>query len=597
MTRPLRRGLLLSALVALAALPWALDRLVGAPDALRLGSALFAETIDDERARARTLPHRWRTDCAECRTAWYRFDVEREDLPADSQAVLVPAQGDNVAVYLNGRLIGQGGRFADPVARLGPRPLFASAPAALWNPGSNRVYVLVKAGRAGQGFLPTVALGPEAALERSMRLRDLFAVALPQVLATAAAMLGLTMGAMWFYRRRESDYAILAVASLAWAAYAFSSMLVETPLHAALRDAWLAAMAAVAAAALWVLTARLRGRPGRSLSAGAFAAGLGAFAAIAERSGDGADLVSALALGAFAIAGLQLAWASRARAPLLTGGGAAVAAAALHDLPGTMRLLAPDALPALPLAMPLLLGLAGWLLLLRFVETLNAVELLNIDLETLVQARTAELQSQYERVRALERQQTVAAERERLMRDMHDGVGGHLVSMLAMLEAGHRQPGELATAVRDALDDMRLMIDSLEPVDDDLNAVLGMWRDRLAPRLRAAQVDLHWDVELLPTVRGLTPARVLHVLRMLQEAVTNAIRHGRARTLWIGAADTPDGVRIEVRDDGGGFDPQAVAAGRGLANLRRRAAEVGAALGIESAPGRGATVSLLVPRN
>jgi signal transduction histidine kinase len=248
-----------------------------------------------------------------------------------------------------------------------------------------------------------------------------------------------------------------------------------------------------------------------------------------------------------------------------------------------------------PIAVPILLGVAGWLLLLRFVETLNAVELLNIDLETMVQSRTAELRSQFERVRELERERTIAAERERLMRDMHDGVGGHLVSMLAMLEAGHRQPVELATTVRDALNDMRLMIDSLEPVDDDLNAVLAMFRDRLVPRLRAAQVDLHWDVELLPALPGLTPARVLHVLRMLQEAVTNAIRHGHARTLWIDAVAATDGVRIRVRDDGGGFDPLAAAGGRGLANLRRRAAEVGAALDIESAPGQGTTVSLLLP--
>ena len=115
------------------------------------------------------------------------------------------------------------------------------------------------------------------------------------------------------------------------------------------------------------------------------------------------------------------------------------------------------------------------------------------------------------------------------MRDMHDGVGGHLVSLLAMIEADRRRPAELGTVVREALDDMRLMIDSFEPVDDDLNAVLAMWHDRLAPRLRGAKVTLHWDVDLLPEVPGLTPARVLHVLRILQEAVTNAIRHGQAR--------------------------------------------------------------------
>lgn len=246
--------------------------------------------------------------------------------------------------------------------------------------------------------------------------------------------------------------------------------------------------------------------------------------------------------------------------------------------------------------MALLLGVAAWTLLLRFVQTLNAVELLKIDLEALVAERTAALQAQFARVRELQRQQTLAAERERLMRDMHDGVGGHLVAMLAMIEADRRRPGELATVVREALDDMRLMVDSLEPVDDDLNAVLAMFHDRLAPRMKLAGVALHWDVDLLPAVPGLTPARVLHVLRMLQEAVTNAIRHGQAHTLWLGAQPQTAQVLITLRDDGCGFDPQAASSGRGLKNLHRRGAEIGATVQICSQPGQGSTVRIALPR-
>lgn len=207
----------------------------------------------------------------------------------------------------------------------------------------------------------------------------------------------------------------------------------------------------------------------------------------------------------------------------------------------------------------------------------------------------AALQTQFERVRELDRRQVVADERERLMRDMHDGVGGHLVSVLAMIEGGRSEPAQLSQAVRDALDDMRLMIDSLEPVDDDLNAVLASFRDRLAPRLRAAQVQLHVDVALLPPVPGLTPARVLHILRMLQEAVGNALRHGRARTLWIEARAQPDGVHLSVRDDGIGFDPAQARPGRGLQNLRRRSEAVGARLQVDSRPGAGCRLAWVLP--
>jgi hypothetical protein len=164
-----------------------------------------------------------------------------------------------------------------------------------------------------------------------------------------------------------------------------------------------------------------------------------------------------------------------------------------------------------------------------------------------------------------------------------------------MIEADRRRPGELAVLVREALDDVRLMIDSLDPVDDDLNAVLAMFRDRLVPRLQRANVELRWDVQPLPAVPGLTPARVLHVLRMLQEAVTNALRHGRARTLAIGARAQEGRVAIEVRDDGIGFDARNAGSGRGLKNLQRRAAELGAELVIDSAPGRGTAVTVELP--
>ncbi|MCW5609768.1 MAG: hypothetical protein KIS83_03630 [Rubrivivax sp.] len=324
--------------------------------------------------------------------------------------------------------------------------------------------------------------------------------------------------------------------------------------------------------------------------------------------------MQALLRGVFALCGLALAqrgW-QRADARLLWPGAVLLlgAAADLLRLPPAALGVTPGAapwhepLPLLPWALAALLGSAAWLLLARFVETLNAAELLNVDLEALVHERTAALQAQFERVRELERREAIAAERERLMRDMHDGVGGHLVSMLAMIEADRRRPGELAVVVREALDDMRLMIDSLEPVDDDLNAVLAMFHDRLAPRLRGAGVTLHWDVDLLPQVAGLTPARVLHLLRILQEGVSNALRHGRARTLWLradaagpaGATGAAGGaaVTITLRDDGSGFDPAAASGGRGLKNMRRRAQEAGLALDLVSAAGAGTTLTLRV---
>lgn len=620
-----RSSRLLALLAALlfAALPLIVERAAEPGAAWRHVPASAGASVDDEAMQPRTLPHRWREDCIDCAGLWYRLDLQLAEPPRETQAVFLPALADNAAAYLNGRLLGQGGRFADPVARLGARPLWLLAPAPLWQPGENRLYLLVKAGRPRAGLMPAPAIGPEAALEGARRLREALAVTLPQLLATAAAALALMMAVLARYRRGEradAGYRWLALAAALFAATGFVGLVIEPPLAALPWDLLLLLLPTALAAAVVGLAGHLRGlaqaaeafaagatrpRPaagGRRLALVA-AAAVAAAAALAplEPSGAAVEFVQALLRGLLLLCGLALAqrgWSPGDARLLWPGAVLALGSAAdLLRLPPLALGTAPwhEPLPLLPWALAALLGSAAWLLLARFVETLNAAELLNVDLEALVQDRTAALQAQFERVRELERREAIARERERLMRDMHDGVGGHLVSMLAMIEADRRRPGELAVVVRDALDDMRLMIDSLEPVDDDLNAVLAMFHDRLAPRLRGAGVALHWDVELLPQVAGLTPARVLHLLRILQEGVTNALRHGRAPTLWLRAgADDRGAVTITLRDDGSGFDPAAAQGGRGLKNMRRRAQEAGLDLALVSAAGEGTTLTLRV---
>ena len=613
MTPALRRWAGGALALALGALPWGLDFLATPPAPTRLLQASIGATVDDDEARPVALPHSWAREadggCVDCRTAWYGFELPRDTPPRDTQGLLLPRVGRNAALYLNGRLLGQGGRFADPAARLGPRPLWAEAPPALWDAGANRLYVLMKSDQPRAGLMPAPALAPADQLRTALAWRQGLGVTLPQVAAAAAGMAAVMMGVLGYYRRRESGFGSLALAAGAFAAWVFVQLVVEPPWPDAAWDALQAALTvgvAVAVARLhWRMAAPDGSRQARAWGAAFVLSPAAAALAVGlEPSGRVADTVDALALAALAVTAASGFGAGWRRSDLLRmAPWGMLALAAWHDGWAAWRdgLAAADALPALPLSMAVLLGATAWTLLLRFVQTLNAVELLNIDLEGLVAERTRELQAQFERVQELERRQTLAAERERLMRDMHDGVGGHLVTMLAMIEADRRCPGELCVVVRDALDDMRLMIDSLEPVDNDLNAVLAMFHDRLAPRLRGAGVTLHWDVDLLPPMPGLTPTRVLHVLRMLQEGVTNGLRHGRARTLWMSAryeeAAAPPRVCIGLRDDGGGFVPAEANGGRGLKNLRRRAAEIGAGLTIDSAPGQGATLAITLPLN
>src|ERR1700674_1825355 len=184
----------------------------------------------------------------------------------------------------------------------------------------------------------------------------------------------------------------------------------------------------------------------------------------------------------------------------------------------------------------------------------------------------------------MERQAAVVEERQRIMSDMHDGIGGQLISTLSMAEHGEASMAEVAAGLRECIDDLRLTIDSLEPTENDLLPVLGNLRYRLEGRLKTQGITLDWRVMDVPKLACLTPQNVLHILRILQEAFTNVLKHARASIVQVETGvDAPgEHVFIRVRDNGHGFTGDH--AGHGLANMRRRAQVIGGILQIHPSP-------------
>ena len=221
----------------------------------------------------------------------------------------------------------------------------------------------------------------------------------------------------------------------------------------------------------------------------------------------------------------------------------------------------------------------------RYLGAIHAVEVVNAGLESRLAARERELTASHEQLRALERQQTLAAERQRLMQDMHDGIGSSLMSALRMVEHGQASTADTALVLKDCIDDLKLAIDSLSPADADLLAMLAALRFRLAPRLKAAGITLTWSVQDLPPLPWLDPQAALHVLRILQEVLTNLLKHSQATAIDLAtevrAGDANQGgVVVRIRDNGHAFVPtasgsSATPAGQGLANVRHRAQALG----------------------
>ncbi|QDZ12290.1 sensor histidine kinase [Devosia ginsengisoli] len=233
-------------------------------------------------------------------------------------------------------------------------------------------------------------------------------------------------------------------------------------------------------------------------------------------------------------------------------------------------------------------------LMRRLANSLNSLDEAN----DLLRNKLAEQERQLSSLHARERQRAAEAvledERGRLTRDLHDGLSGHLVSIIALSERG-ADPATIERSARAALDDLRLVINSLDVGDEDLPLALAGFRERLEPQLRRLGVGLDWSMEKLPEIGGVTPGNALSVLRIMQEAVTNALKHGPARHIRIeGRRGYGGAAVIAVANDGGGSE--AARAGHGLSNMSRRARSIGGDAVFERLEGEAIMRLTLPPR-
>jgi signal transduction histidine kinase len=288
------------------------------------------------------------------------------------------------------------------------------------------------------------------------------------------------------------------------------------------------------------------------------------------------------------------AWRTRTIvAALLAAVWALIIMASIHDGLIHRDKLAFDSFYFVSYVMVLLSFVVGWLLTNRFIQALNEAERLNVELEHRVARKHAELTQNFQRLQEMEREKAIAEERRRIMNDMHDGVGSQLIAAVQLVEANDVPRAEIASELRECLDSLRLTVDSLEETEGDLLTVLGNFRYRLESRLRKQGVILDWQVREVPKFARLTPQNVLHILRILQEAFTNIIKHARATTITVQTGVAQDHVLIRVSDNGCGF--MSARQGRGLASMHRRALALGANLDISPSQ-TGTTLSLLIPQ-
>jgi signal transduction histidine kinase len=214
--------------------------------------------------------------------------------------------------------------------------------------------------------------------------------------------------------------------------------------------------------------------------------------------------------------------------------------------------------------------------------------------------RLGDLRSAYEgQIRVAARRE----ERARLARDLHDAVKQQLFAVQTAATtaelrfdtdpAGARDAiGHVRTAARDAMSEMRAMLEQLEAEILGNAGLVESIRAQVEALKARTGADVRIDIGTLPRDDELAPDAREAFFRIVQEAVANVARHARASRVSVSLGLTGQELILVVSDDGGGFDELTTARGMGLAGMKARADQAGGTLTVRSSPGRGTTVRL-----
>jgi len=530
-------------------------------------------------------------------------------------SVYLPRFTNGVAVLVNGVEILDSRR--DPDANRPDRatPEIALIPASLLHDGSNDLVIRLYVWGPISGYLAPLFVGPDDALRPACETRTLIFVTLPMVFAAWRGILAVILAIMWAMRRHEPAYGALAAAMALGASQAFLQTTVDDPRHPHLNAALIASGPLESGFVLAFGILFFTRRWPRVLGALIFVPGM-LLALIALFGTPQAVREYSVILGLPAVGvhlvllALIVAWSEirRQDVPGLLLGCAVtiVLTSFVHDILSVAQIIPDHRLFFTRLSYSAMLVAIGAGLTWRFARALNRVDGFAAHLAIRLREAEEKLKASFAREQERERTAALARERTRLMRDLHDGLGGQLVSIVALSERG--EAGGIGEAARAALKDLRLVIDSMDDIGGDLMLALGSWRDRVAAQLRPHNIALDWHAVPpgLPVYPELRPWHVIQIVRILDEAVTNAVKHAGAKRIAVSIETLKDDTgeprgAITITDDGKGIAPADDAAdgrrktGRGLANMQNRAARCGAALDLISGSD-GTRVRLKLPR-
>ncbi|MCR9135704.1 MAG: sensor histidine kinase [Alphaproteobacteria bacterium] len=575
------------------------------PDSVApLETMVFQQEAAGDAAQAVSLPDNWRSFPERpVESGVYRQQFDAPD-GSTRWAVYIPNYSGQLLITVNDAELVTGGFLSGELIADQSVPFFAPIPRNVLKSGVNGIDIELVPGGKLVGFLSNVYVGPADQLRSSFEWHFLRAVRLPVLVVFWQLLLALLLFVLWYSRRNEQAAlygAILLVFSSAHGipVYMPSSIAMSNTvaLLGYVVNFWLSVLGLLFTASLANRPLPLRTRYFLLLPALASVAYIVLPKPIFDLVDTFIVVPFSLLMSGWVVYLLvhSALWQRQWDSLILLISVLGACAVAIHDTLIIANVLPNSNFLHFRIVYILLLPAMSIIFFRRLIASMNHVDDLVSTLEERIEQKEAQLRETYAQRQLLEGRQALNDERQRIMRDVHDGLGGQLMSIIAMATNRESRPEAIEGSARAALEDLRTMIHSLG-VEDDITGILGTFRERAEQQLALQGIALNWQMVEIPPIEGLTPSAALNLLRVLQEATTNASRHSGAKNVTIGfslVGSDGDFLRIDIDDDGCGFE-QATTTGLGLKNMANRAKALSGTLEIASSS-NGTRVCLTIP--
>jgi two-component system sensor histidine kinase UhpB len=523
------------------------------------------------------------------------FDWTMEDVPAGGVGLIPRVDADNVMILVNGAIVRAEGRMrVEEVTHHRMRSVIFVSPGLL-REGTNRLDIIMT--RAALPYFDVT--GPPVIGEygpmMASHARRVFIFNEYHVISYTIGFVLAVIALMVMLRSQRRAFPFwVFVLTLAWSLLAHFYVWTDPPFPALARMCYYFALTNLIPVAWFALADAWTERPMKWLapaSVGIYALAMGVtvFVIFRLEAPAGFDMASEIAnwLGiGFAVAAVaRFLWhIVRHREERAAEVGIFALCIFLLAFDRYAEIVQQRNGGNLQLTLPLLLLALTLAYLGRNIRLFQSLAAFNATLTAKVTEREAELSEAHARERALVARQAHEAERQRIMLDMHDGLGSQLMSLLLAAKRANLTSERMAEGLQSIIDEMRLLIESMDSVGESLASALATFRQRIEPRVREASMSFTWSNNAVTPSPRYGPREVLQIFRVMQEAVTNAMKHSGAAAIAVTISDTGDSAfpkRIVIADNGAGF-AVAPGAGRGLDNMRKRAASIGARLDIRT---------------